>query len=358
MHADLPPVAITLAVCSPAAQEAVAEGAAARQRGDWRKAAELLEPVVRDNPRDADAWLQLGFAYAAGGDEAAARAAFERTLELAPDYDDAKLGLAQLAYRSGDLATARLWIGRIGSERWSDPEVAELRERLAKAAEPDGDTRFGVFSAHSTLTEGLPDWREVGAWASLREGRRSVGASIEAAERFERTDVYAELRYAEAGRRALWSAAAGVTPDADFRPRAALRLEVSTLEDAPWLLSGAVTLARYNVGQVNKADVRAGRTFGPLRLTALGVVVNDENGETHTGYGVGAMWRLYDRLSLSASWSDAPETADGVTRDVRSTALSLAVEINEDIRFSLGALHEDRDAYDRDELSVSLTRTF
>lgn len=356
MQAELPPPVAEISAVS--SQDALAAAQAARLGGHWREAQAILESLVREEPRNADAWLQLGYAYAAEPDPAAARAAFERALDLAPDYDDAKIGLAHLAYRDGDLATARLWLGRIGSERWNDPEVAELRARLSQSAQSTSDRRFGLSVAHSALGAGLPDWREAEAWISERNGRQSIGASLQTSERFARTDVYGELRYAAAGDAAAVSVAAGAAPGADFRPRAALRVEISSLEDAEWFFSGAVTLARYSVGEVDKLDMRIGHAVGPLRLTALGVAVRDENGDARTGYGAGAMWRLADRFSLSAGWSDAPETSEGVTVDVRAATVSISGRTSGNARLTLSYTHEDRNAYDRDELSLGIARAF
>lgn len=353
MHADLPPPAIQAAAEAPAA-DALAAATEARRRGDWREARVLLEKLVEEEPRNADAWLQLGYACAAGDDAYAARAAFTRALEIAPSYDDAKLGLAQLAYRQGDLPEARLWVGRISSERWNDPEVAELRRRLS----PAPAVRVGATVAHSELTQGLEDWNEAELWVSLRDGRRSVGASIQAAERFGRSDVYTELRLGGANERTAWGVALGVTPDADFRPRAALRLELSTTETARLRLGGALSLSRYPAGEVVKADMRVGRSFGALDLTALGVVVRDETGEVRTGYGVGVSAPISGRFRIGGAWSDAPESSEGVTLDVRTAALTLRANLGAGVDMTLGALHEDRGAYERNEVSLAISRAF
>jgi hypothetical protein len=118
-------------------------------------------------------------------------------------------------------------------------------------------------------------------------------------------------------------------------------------------------LARYAVGQVNKVDLRAGQQVTKaLRVSAQGVILSDEADAIRTGYGVGASWRITDRLSLSLSWADAPETSEGVTVDVRSIALGLSAEISPGLNVRIGALREDREAYDRNELSLAIARAF
>src|SRR5690349_13378848 len=106
-----------MAFCFPAAaqtpQQDYEAGVAARHAGRAEEALALFERAVRAEPGNADIHLQIGFAQLAIGRLDKAAAAFHRTLHLAPGYGDARLGLAQVAYRRGDLPGATAELDRI-----------------------------------------------------------------------------------------------------------------------------------------------------------------------------------------------------------------------------------------------------
>lgn len=66
-----------------------------------------LEAVVALDDRLARAWHDLGVLRHAERDDAGARAALERAVELAPDDTRPRIALAALLWDSGDLAGAR-----------------------------------------------------------------------------------------------------------------------------------------------------------------------------------------------------------------------------------------------------------
>ncbi|MDQ3139302.1 MAG: tetratricopeptide repeat protein, partial [Pseudomonadota bacterium] len=99
--------ALMLVAMAPQANDQLyREGVAARLAGDNAQAATLLTRVVAAEPGNADAALQLGLVNLALGQLDEAEVAFRRTLVLAPNYDDARIGLARVAQRRGDSAQA------------------------------------------------------------------------------------------------------------------------------------------------------------------------------------------------------------------------------------------------------------
>lgn len=362
MYADLPPQ--IHACVAQEGQERTVEAAldeanAARLAGDYVTAQCALERIISSAPQNADAWVQLGLVHSASGDALRARAAFLRALDIAPDYDDANLGLARLAYRSGDLEDARAWLQRIDPTRLDDPEIAVFRESLTASQAGRGVWRWDVFTAYSTLSEGLAPWREASWSVSRREGAGSVGAGVEYVERFDSSDIYGELRLARMIGGGTWSLALGGASRPNFKPEAAARVEFATREDEDWVFGGSMTIARYSVGQIDRFGLRAERNLGDgVRVNAQAVVVRDEADELRTGYGLGGAWRLDNKLELSLGWSDAPESSEGATIDVRSLGLGVAVDVASDLRLRVGVLQEERDAFDRVEFTVSVARTF
>jgi YaiO family outer membrane protein len=340
-------------------EAALASANAARLTGDIAAAECMLEALLSVEPQNADAWVQLGLVRAASGDTAGSREAFQHALEIAPDYDDAKFGLAQLAYRSGDLAGARAWLQLIAPVRRHDPEIAAFAESLAASPVGRGVWRVDGFAAYSSLSDGLAPWREASLAVTRREGRDSVGIAVERATRFDSSDLYGELRAARAISGATWAIALGGASHPQFRPEALARVEFETREDAKWSFGGALTIARYGVGEINRLGLRATHMLrDDVRASVQAVVVRDEADALRTGYGIAAAWRVHERVELSAIWSDAPESSEGATVDVRSLGFGIAFDIASDLRVRVGGSREERDAFDRSELSIAVTRVF
>jgi YaiO family outer membrane protein len=303
--------------------------------------------------------VELGFLNSVVGQADAAREAFLRALEIAPDYDDAKLGLARLAYRSGDLPAARAWINRISARRSDDPELHSLRRAVDAAATPQATWRWDAVAGYSSLSDGLAPWREASIAMSRRSGRSSVGLGVERVQRFGRHDTYGEVRFNRRFSHGAWGVALGGASDPTVKPEAAIRFEYATPEDRAAKFETALTLARYPVGQVDTLSLRARRQIAsPLQLNATGVLVRDETDEIRTGYGFGATWQAHRRLLIDASWVDAPESSEGVTIDVRAAILGVTAEFAGDVRVRVSVMREERDAFDRTEFAVSLSRTF
>ena len=357
----LPDAAPPAQVCpaSPDAPASVETARDARLRGDYDSAYCSLNTALNREPTSADAWVELGFLNSASGEADAARSAFLRALELAPDYDDAKLGLAQLAYRSGDRRAARMWIDRVSADRANDPELRSLQRAIDASETPRAIWRLDAFAAYSSLSNDLSPWRETSIAVSRRSSRSSVGLGIERVQRFGLHDTYGEVRFSRQFTHGVWGAAFGGSDDPIFKPKAAIRFEYATPEDRNTRFETALSIARYEAGQVDTFSLRARQQIAaPLQLNALGVLVRDEAGELRGGYGVGATWRASSRLLVDTSWVDAPESSEGVTIDVRTTTLGVTTEFANNLRVRVGIAREEREAFDRTEFAVSLSRTF
>lgn len=355
---DLPPPAFELRAspCSDS-ESALAEGRAARLVGDYAQAQVRVEAVLAVEPHNADAWVELGLIRAAAGAPHEARVAFEQALSIAPDYDDARIGLARLAFADGDIASAKTWLGDVSEARAHEPEIVALRRALE--ASDQAQWRIDVAGAYSTLSEDLDPWREATLSATRRKGAHAYGAGVEIVERFGASDIYGELRFAQTTSYGHWGAALGGAHDPLFKPEVGLRFNVSTDEREQWSIDAALTLARYNVGQIDQMTARATRRIGEdVRIHAAGIFVLDETDDFRAGYALGGAWRVHNRAELSLTWADAPESSEGATIDVRSVAFGLALDVAPNARIRLGVAREDRAAFNRTEFSLALARTF
>lgn len=361
MIADLPPQLADSAPaqCANASDVSIASAAEARRAGRFGEAAQIAQCVLSRYPSDADAWFELGAARSALDQRAQARQAYLRALDLAPANDDARLGLARLAWWDGDAAAARTWLASVSDSRKQDPDVLDLQKTIASGARPSTAIwRADLGLAQSMLTQDLPDWKEARVSLFRRAGATGFGLALEHARRFEREDLFIEAQATHQIGPVTWSLALGGTPRADFRPETSVRLGAET-SGAQWQFAGYLSRAEYAAGPVAKLDLRAIRNLGDtVQLFLQGGVVNDENGENHFGYGVGANWRLASAVTLDAGWSDSAESSDGATVDVQALAAGAAFEISDTLRVRVGVTHEMREAYDRTEASLGLARTF
>ncbi len=362
MNADIPPP--TVACPAPEAREAgfpiaLSQARRARLDGDFGGALCLTEAVLVLEPRSADAWLELGLAHSAMGHDEPAHEALLRALKIAPDYDDARLALARLAYRSGDTEGAQQWLSGIASARLDDEETSAFRQSLTASHHSNEAWRIDGFAAYSALTSDFAPWREASLSMVRRGGADTIGAKLEIADRFGDSDTFGEVQFARSTGGATWGVALGGAPDAHFKPEAAIRIDLSASTNADWLLDASFNVARYQIGQIVRLGLRAERYLsGDLRLSAQGIVVRDETDTLRTGYGLGGAWGLGDGAEVSLAWFDAPESSEGMTIDVRSISIGVAANISTDTRVRVTTLREERDAFDRLELSLAVTRTF
>ncbi len=101
------------------------------RKGQFEDAAGLLKGAIKQNPKDAEAWLAMGLAmveHADGQVSPAALEAFSRAIEARPNHPGPAyfLGIAYL--RSGDpLRTRAIWAEMLART----PEDAPWREDLA-----------------------------------------------------------------------------------------------------------------------------------------------------------------------------------------------------------------------------------
>ena len=358
MVPDLPPPTLDVIQCDAVGEISVARAAETRRAGRPAQAATIAQCVLERYPSDADAWFELGAAKSAIDQRAGARQAYLHALDLAPTNDDARLGLARLAWWDGDHVGARHWLSSISAARSQDPAVLELQRTLNAAEASPVLWRADLALAQSKLTRDLPDWTEARASFFRRDGAAGLGLSIEYARRFEREDLYIEGQVTRQFGNATWSIALGGAPDADFRPETSVRIGAETTS-GPWQFSAIAARSEYAAGPIAKLDFRTLHNFGDgVQVFLQAGVVNDENGENHLGYGLGANWRLRAGPSLDAGWSDGAESSDGFTVEVQAITVGMTFEVSDAVRVRAGLTHEMRDAYDRTEAGLSLARTF
>ncbi|HET9426812.1 MAG TPA: YaiO family outer membrane beta-barrel protein [Allosphingosinicella sp.] len=329
---------------------------AARMSGRFDTAVEILRDMVDREPNHADARLQLGLVYLALQRLDEAQLEFERTLQLAPDYADARIGLARVAERRGDRARALEYVEPLGSE---NAEVIDLLARLRSVPPSVYRTRLDVDLAAAAL-EGQPDWREASVGLSHRwNDKSSATARIEASRRFGLDDVYGELRVDHRFGPGLsaWLAVGG-TPSADFRPSWQLGAGIAgRVRGGPkaTVFTFDVVQASYRNGDIQTVTPGVEQYFADGKAWATLRWINVlENGDHRSGWLARGDLMAGSRLRLFAGLADAPDLSEGVVVDTFSVFGGLAADLGERtiLRFSLA--HDERQGSDRLTVSVGL----
>lgn len=103
------------------------------QAKEWNKAVNLLERVVADSPRDADAYNYLGYSQRKLGQRDKALASYTRALELDPNHRGANEYLGELYLDMKNLPKAEERLTRLS--QICGPrceEYRDLREQIEK----------------------------------------------------------------------------------------------------------------------------------------------------------------------------------------------------------------------------------
>ena len=324
-----------------------------RRAGQHGAALVKLNAVLQARPEDVDARLNRGLSLLALNRLDEAEADFDAVLAAAPDYVDARLGLAQIAQRQGDLDVARREVARAALAAPDRADVAAL----GGALRPPPAWRFDLDVSKSRLGADLPGWTEMrlGALRALDE-RWTIGGAAEWTERFDNEDLFLEARL---DRRFAWGgayAALGGALEAEYRPEASLRAgaEIRLSPTVAGTLDASA--ARFASGDVTSLQpgLAADLAQGRIRVAARWINVWDETDQHRTGYALSARWEATDRLRLRLDHADAPETSEGVTVDIRAISVGAEIGLTDQVSLRLGALHEDRGAYDRDAITLGL----
>jgi YaiO family outer membrane protein len=354
-----------LALAVPAAAQTAEEdyqaGVAARQAGDPAEALRRLSRAAEAAPANADIHLQLGLAYLALGRLGEAEAAFRRVLALAPDYDDARLGLARVAQRRGDPAAASAELDQLGADR---AEAVELRRQIAAAAAAvPWRWRIDLDGSYSGVDR-LADWQTVSVTVQHRpEADTTIALTADAARRFNRTDVYLEARV---DHRVAPGANAyllfGGAPDAHYRPIRQLGAGgVVRVHGGPYATVLQLDLAQadYPTGHVRTVTPGMEQYLdGNTWVTVQWINIWDRFRHA-SGWLVRGDVMPSDGLRLFAGLANAPDLDSGVAIQTSSLFGGVSFDVGNRITLRLSYAHEyPRGPADRDTLSLGMGYRF
>jgi YaiO family outer membrane protein len=333
--------------------------------GDHDEAENLVDAILASTPADPEALALRARIHLATGQVREAEADFTAVTAAHPGNVEALIGLGDARRALGRELQAREAYQRALA---ADPASADALTRLA--AEPPARWRLDIDGVFSRLSGNNENWREgvVRLGHEVRPGT-VISGGLEASERFGQFDTYMEGRIDH--RLAPWLTAyglAGVTPEADFRPRyqvgagAGLRVLPGM---GPVLGPTVVTLdfrhAQYDTGgtQTVSPGVEQYLFGGRLWITARWINTMAPGEDRTSGWFLRADAQVLDRLRLFAGASDAPDISDGIVLETFSLFGGAAVDLTERVSLRASLTREERRvAYDRTVISLGMGLKF
>ena len=109
-----------------------------RRNSDYPRAIDAYNRVIQLTPDFTDAVFNLGFVYAATGKYVKAEAAFARTVQLEPAYQDKALfNLAVMQHRLGKKQESLKHLEQAVAINPNSPKVRDFLDRLKKPDQTD-----------------------------------------------------------------------------------------------------------------------------------------------------------------------------------------------------------------------------
>lgn len=338
----------------------------ARENSQFDVAISSLERLLSLNPNNADARVLLGFSYLANGQNEQARQSFESALVIASGYQDARYGLAQVAFREGDKTQALELLDTVLAAQPDNTDARLLVEKIN--APPPKRWRLDVGTEVHTLTGGRPRWYEASTALSYQfEQGTTVSGSSRVANRGANTDTQLQIRtdHVFSPEFSAYGLFAGV-PHANFLAPfsigigATWRLTEGTETFGPLLLNLNMRRDFYAAGPITA--MRSGLKLfvfdDQLAMSADWLHSRDELGTFTNGYSIKVDMNATDQLRGFAGYSYSPEISGATTVTTQSIFAGLSYDLNDTTTLRGSYAHEMRQAFDRDTFNLGLSYRF
>lgn len=151
-----------------AARQAFSRASEYQRRNDWNNALFYYEQAVRNDDSLDAAWFNLGAGYSLRGDVAKAKDAYLHSLQLRPDYVEARYNLALLYIDSRDYSAAEKMLADITQRK---PDYANAWLALGQVYARDRATIPQAKAAYQKFLELAPSSRSAPAvrqWLQLQ----------------------------------------------------------------------------------------------------------------------------------------------------------------------------------------------
>lgn len=302
--------------------------------GQYGAARAELDSLMAAHPDNVDLYLALGNLEYYQGRLKAAEVQYNRVLNLAPDYEDARKGLE-------NVRKARAEAIANGQGTW----------RI------DGSLGFSDFNQDE-----ISEWNDQFLRVEYSPGALAYHGSVQRYKRFGTIDVEFKAGIADAVRGGWdWGLEAGVTPSATFRPEWSLGARAGRAID----LQNGIVLYPNASYRFDDYDTGAIHTVQPGVVTYLegGIVLTgrliatfQDNEEDQIGWLIEGRAPVTDSLQLRAGYANAPEAIDGLAITTQSLFGGLTYKVRDDLDVHVNLARDDREnSFVRNSANVGFT---
>ena len=328
---------------------------AAKNAGDYVRAAQIFAQLVQHYPEDAELWFQYGLVLRFDGRLEEAMATQTTARKYAPDDVDIQLEIARLYFYQGDIAAANLDLEEIRATSPNYPGVAELQHQLTLAQSGKSATgAWWLTLAHewSRLERG-DQWQ-----TNVVHINRSISADLsfqlhlEHAERYDNADYYAAVSsFYRFSPSVNLAGGLGSGIDEDYLPGKRIWL----YGDRRMLRTQSLPSALWVTLDLNRSDYRDLRVdvakpgvrvdlADRLEWSLQAILVDSSNAQRQNGWATRVAWSLQEpAIRLDAGYSNAPESEESVTLDTRSYFIGARWQFSSSVAVALSFAKEERE---------------
>ena len=343
--------------------------AAARDAGDFRAAATLLEVELRDRPLDPLVLRLLGTAYAYGGEYEKAIMVLKQARAVAPTDHDVALTLAR----------TYLWAGRhydaaatASAVALADPANSELRRVQAAIAAASAKKTEDAPKLSASFTQALSSvaigganksWHQSifglavpmvdGATLSGLIDRESRGGPIDT-----RIELRSDMRFGNGGRGFV---AVSVTPKADFRERWGVRAGGETSVAQSLNVTADLRYADYGSTEIVAIEpgLRLHAADDHISLAVKSINLWTEDNKRRSGWSARGELQAKKSVRFVAGGATYPDTEAGITRRTRAAFVGTIVNLSDRATLRTFYEYERRvQSYTRNGLVLALSIRF
>lgn len=343
--------------------------AAARDAGDYRSAAALLEVEQRKQPSDPLVLRLLGSVYAFGGEYEKAVQILQQAQSIAPMDQDIALMLVRTFLWAGRREEATATASAIALADPANAELPPLRRAIAEAAADKATPPMQMLVNFSQALSDVATESESNSWHQTTVGLTvpigngtALSGVIDRENRTfaedTRIGLCADINF---GRARYGYAAASVTPNANFREKWGLRAGGEVGVAPVFNLTVDLRYAEYRLTKIFGLEpgFRLHSVDDELSLAVKLINLWSEDDRHRSGWSARGELQAKKSVRLVTGAATYPDTEAGITRRTHSAFAGAVVNLSD--RVTLRTFYEfERRAqsYTRNGVALALSVQF